>query len=85
MTAAVICTVLLTTLVFGLGMNVSRVRSRSTNQLPTQLDRAQLTIALPGQTTIRASTLNPSTSSLSPGAAITLTVAPEDVVILPDD
>lgn len=38
MTAAVICTVLLTTLVFGLGMNVSRVRSRSTNQLPTQLD-----------------------------------------------
>jgi uncharacterized membrane protein YecN with MAPEG domain len=38
MTTAVICTALLATLIFGLGMNVSRVRSRSTNQLPTQLD-----------------------------------------------
>ena len=38
MTAAVVCTALLALLVFGLGMNVSRVRSRSTDQLPTQLD-----------------------------------------------
>ena len=29
MTAAVVCTALLALLVFGLGMNVSRVRSRS--------------------------------------------------------
>lgn len=38
MTAAAVCTALLTSLIFGLGMNVSRIRSHSDNQLPTRLD-----------------------------------------------
>ncbi len=35
MTPAVVCTALLALLVFGLGMNVSRVRGTATNQFPT--------------------------------------------------
>lgn len=38
MTTAIVCSALLALLIFGLGINVSRLRKNATNQLPTRLD-----------------------------------------------